>query len=361
MKVLRYDYRDMFGAACLGLRLRKWLVALPAMLAGVLWWAGLGWAALLVRGLSPSLVWNVYGPVPWPSRVSVGGVAPAVLWGIGATGFTAAWLMACCGVGRITYHQLKGNEFFSLTEAWRFALRKWKAVLLPGLVLVVGAGLLLGLLLLLCVVGRLSLPVAGLLFPLGVLVAFSLLYLAVVFGVGLCMTPAVVAASGSETLETAFELFSIQSGQGKRAWFYSALGTIIAAVYATALGILLGVSTLCASWVMDMGQGGAVGRLLRVSLGWAPRLSSAINGLPGALDSLFLGIGGGVAPAHRAYHMASTGSIVGSIVIAGMLFGFLLLLLAQFTVSFATGQTTAYIVIRQLKDDQNLLEEDLED
>ncbi|MBN1424809.1 hypothetical protein JXA88_09660 [Candidatus Fermentibacteria bacterium] len=359
MKVLRYDYRDMFGAASLGLRVRKWLVALPGMLVAVLWWAVMAWMALLVRGVSPALVWNAYGPVPWPSRGSLDGTLSPILWGLAIAGSAVAWLLACSAVSRVTYHQLKGNDFYSFFEAWRFALRKWKAVVLPGLILGVGGGILALSLVALSLLGGLWLPIAGIFFPLGLLAASALLYLFMVSCTGLCMGPAVVASSGSEALETAFELFSIQSGQGKRAWLYSTLNLAIAAVHTVALGVFLGIGSLLTSWVFDMGRAGAIGRLLRASLAWAPRVAHAVNGVPGALDSLFLGVSGGVASPYRAYLSNQPASIIGGVALAVLFLAIFLLLLAQFTATFATGQTTAYVVLRQLKDEQNLLEEDL--
>ncbi|MCU0611752.1 MAG: hypothetical protein MUE60_08195 [Candidatus Eisenbacteria bacterium] len=361
MNALRYDYRDVFGAAAMGLRVRKWMVALPGVSAGLVWWSLCGWAALIARGLSPALVWNVYGPVPWPSLSSLGGILPATLWGLGMAGAAVTWMLAFSAVGRVTYQQLKGNDFYSLAEAWRFTLRKWKALVFPPVLLSAGGGALLLALFVLSILGGLWLPLWGIVFPLGLLAALSLLYLVVVLAVAITMAPAVVASSASETLETTFELFSLQSSQGKRMWFYTALSAIVSGVYAAALGFLLGVGTLAASWALDMGQGGAVGRLLRASLGWSPRLAAAINGVPGVLDSFLIGIGISPAMTHRSYVLTPPASTFGGVSLALMFLLLLLLILAQFVTAYATSQTTAYVVLRQLKDDQNLLEEDLEE
>jgi hypothetical protein len=361
MKALTYDYRDVIGAASLGLRGRKWLATLPGVFVGMLWWAGCGWAALLTLGLSPGLVWSVYGPVPWPSAASLGGPLSLAFWGVGAIGLCVALLLSSVAVGRVTYQQLKGNDFYGLVEAWQFAQRKWKAVVLPQVLLGIGGGLLVLLLVVLAAISGVWSPLPAILFPFGLVAALALLYLALVLGVGLTAAPAVVASSASETLETTFELFSLQSSQGKRVWWYSFLGGIVSAVYAAALAVFMSVGVLLTSWVLDMGHSGAMGKLLRASLGWAPRVAKAINGVPGVLDSVLIGAGLQQPSSHRAYLMTPPSSTVGG-VIMGLLFFFLtLMVMAQFVVTFTTCQTASYVVIRQLKDEQNLLEEDLEE
>lgn len=361
MKALRYDYRDVFGAAALGLRVRKWLVAVPALGAGVLWWALCAWGAALARGMPPRIIWRVYGPVPWPSLASVGGFVPGVLWVVGGVGLGVAFLLASAAVGRVTYRQLKGDDFFSLADAWRFTGRKWKAVVLPVVFIAIAAALLVALLVVVSWGGRLWSPLWGILFPIGLIGGLSLLYLVLVAGLACTVAPAVVASSSSETLETTFELFSLQSSQGKRTWLYTTVGTLISAVYTVAMGLFVAVAALLTSWVMDMGHAGAVGRLLRSSLGWAPRVAKAINGVPGIVDSIRAGLGVQSPPSYGAYVLAAPASAVGGAVVAVVLFLILLLLLAQFTATFATCQTTSYVVLRQLKDDQNLLEEDMEE
>jgi len=361
VRALKYDYRDIIGAAALGLRGRKWLVAFPGVLVGVLWWTACAWAALLTRGLSPALIWNVYGPVPWPSLIRLGGPTSSVLWGLGAAGLGVAFMLASAAVSRVTYQQLKGNDFYSLTEAWQFTRRKWKAVVLPLLLLVIGSVLVLLFLVVLAVIGGTWAPLPGILFPIGLVGALASLYLILVIGVGFTTAPMVVASSASETLETAFELFSLQSSQGKRLWWYSFLGAAVSSVYAAALGVFLSVGVLLTSWVLDMGQGGAVGRLVRASLGWGPRVTKLINGVPGVLDSALAAMGFQAPLPYRAYTLAPVATTLGGAVLGVVFLFMFLLVLTQFMVTYATCQTTAYVVLRQLKDEQNLLEEDLEE
>jgi hypothetical protein len=361
MKVLRYDLRDVFLAAGLGLRLRKWLVALPAMAVGIVWWAVFGYVALLSHGMPFRLIWKTYGPTPWPFLQTMSAPLPVVFWLIGLIGSVVAWLLAFVAVGRITYKQLKGNEFYSWGEAWSFALRKWKAAIVPWIFFSVFAIIIAGILLAIAQLVGLWAPLVGILFPFVVIGTIGILYIAMVGVQSLVMGPSVVAASSSETLESLFELFSLHAGQGKRCWLYAFISGVISFVYTAVLGVFLIAASLLASWIMDMGHAGLAGRTVRGAAGLAPRLWSAINGVPGVIDSLIHQIGGFGAGAPLPYPGSmppvSFGSVLVGISITIMVF----FLAAQFIATFATCQTTSYLTLRWLKDEQNLLEEDFED
>ncbi len=361
MKVLTYSYRDVFHSSSLGLRVRKWLVAFPFVLTGLLWWTICAWLALLSRGFSFGLVWRVYGPIPWPSLTTTFGFPAAVLWITGLVGATVSWLFACIAVGRMTYQQLKGNEFFGVAEAWRFARRKLAPTVVPPAFLAVGGIVLALILLLLAALGRVWTPLLGPVFPVAFLVSLALLYVIALWVLGLLLAPAIVASSSSETLETMFEIFSLQSSQGKRSWWYSFLGLLLSTAHTLALGVFMGVGALLASWALDAGHAGAAGRTLRQALAWAPRVTRALNGVPGVLDALCAGLGLRPSSPPTAYGSLNPPSTLGATVVAAWMFLLAALLVAQFLVTFATSQTASYVVLRQLKDEQNLLEEDLEE
>lgn len=359
MKVLRYDLRDVFLAAGLGLRLRKWLVTLPAVVFGIIWWAVFGYLALLSQGMPLGFIWKTFGPVPWPFLQTMTSSLSIFFWAVGFTGSLVTWLLTSVAVGRITYKQLKGNDFYSWGEAWSFALRKWKAAILPWVCFSVFAGIVLGILLAISQLVGLWAPFVGFLFPLVIAGAIAFLYISMVGIQSVIMGPSIVAASSSETLESLFELFSLHAGQGKRCWFYSFVSGLISLVYTAALGAFLITASLLAAWIMDMGHAGLAGRTVRAAAGLAPRLWSAVNGVPGVIDSLVHQIGraGARMPYPGSMPEVSLGTGLAGISVTIMFF----FLVAQFIATFATCQTTSYLTLRWLKDEQNLLEEDFED
>jgi len=362
MKVLRYDVGDVFLAAGLGLRLRKWAVVFPGVLAGAAWWSIFGYLALLAHGFSLQLAWKTYGPMPWPTMSTHGGAVSTLFWTVGFLGLFSGWLISGAAVSRITYRQLKGDEFYSWREAWSFALGKWRAILAPPMLLFIGAGIVLLLLFLFSLLVGLWHPLAGFLFPGMLLLAVGLLYLELVWSLGLMTVPSIVAASRSEPLETLFELFSLHASQGRRSWLYTFLGGLISSVYTLALAIFLTIATLLTTWVMDFGHSGIAGTMLKQGSSVAPRIAKAINGAPGFVDACLFGLGlTRRSPYGMPHPEAVSGASFGAVLFGVWLTMLVLLLAVQFVTTFSTCQTTSYVVLRQLKDEQNLLEEDLDD
>ena len=194
------------------------------------------------------------------------------------------------------------------------------------------------------------------------LLTVGLLYLGLVSGLGLIMAPSIVAASRSEPLETLFELFSLHAGQGRRSWLYSFLGGLVSSIYALALAVFLTVATFLTTWVMDFGHSGIAGAMLKQGSSVAPRIAKAINGAPGIVDSCLFGLGLTRRPPYGMPHPeVVSGASLGAVLFGVWLTLIVLLLVTQFVTTFSTCQTTSYVVLRQLKDEQNLLEEDLDD
>jgi hypothetical protein len=351
----------LFLAAGLGLRVRKWLVTLPAVVLGMIWWSVFGYLALLSQGMSLSFVWKTYGPVPWPFLQTMSNPLSILFWIVGFVGVMVAWILTSVAVGRMTYKQLKGNDFYSWSEAWSFAWRKWKAAILPWVLFSLLAGIALGILLAISRLVGVWTPFVGLMFPFVVAGAIGFLYILMLGIQSLVMGPSIVAASSSETLESLFELFSLHAGQGKRCWFYSFVSGLISLAYTAALGFFLITASLLAAWVMDMGHAGLAGRTVKAAAGLAPRLWSAVNGVPGVIDSLVHQIGqaGAGAPMPFPGSMPEVSPVT---ILVGISFTIMVFfLVAQFATTFATCQTASYLTLRWLKDEQNLLEEDFED
>lgn len=360
MRILRNDWMDVISAASLGLRVRKWAVALPGVAAGFVWWGVFGYVALLVQGWSLAQIWRVFGPLPWMTTTTLGGPIGTLLWVVADIGSVAAWLLASAAIAKITYEQLKGNEFVSWTEAWTFSLSRWKALILTPFTLLVGAGLALFFLWIISLLVGAWQPLAGILFVFALPAAAALLYLCMLSCLAVIVGPAVVASSNSLTLETLFEILSLHASQGRRSWFYSLLSGLLASIHTAALGLFLAVASLFSTWVLDLGHEGMVGRMFKAASACTPRIAAAINGVPGLFESV-THAGGAGSRVPQSYALLAEPISFGTIFLAFWLLVLFFLLGAQFVTTYTTCSTTSYIVLRQLKDEQNLLEEDLGD
>jgi len=154
MTKLHFNYKDIFRAFRFGFSAKKIWVGFEGLLFGWLGYMVLGYLAYLVSGTSIAAVWENFRLLPMPDAVAalpafnVGGW---ILWAVGVVWLVFAALTAGVAISKLTYEQLRGDEFFEVKEAWKQALKSLGALIatpvLLGLfiVLLLAAGLLLGL------------------------------------------------------------------------------------------------------------------------------------------------------------------------------------------------------------------------
>jgi len=358
LTVLRYSWIDVINSAFLGLRFRKMAVAFPGIVISYIWWAVFSYLALFVQGIPLQRIWIAYGLFPWPTVSTLGNEWSGLLWIVGCAGFAVAWLMATAAVSRISFEQLRGNEFTSWAEAWSFSLKRMKTLATSPATLFGGALLCLVMLFIASYIARLWIPLAGVLFIVAFPIALVLLYLALSGILALAYTPAIVASSNSHTLETVFETLSMHAGQGRRGWIYAFISTVMATLNTVFFGGLLIVVSLITTWVLDFGRSGAVGTILKQASAWMPRIASWLNGVPGFYDAAGKALGL-IEQAHHNYALLWGTSSAAAVIMTFWLYLLFFLTCSQFAATFGSCSITAYVIVRQYKDEQNLLEEDL--
>ena len=239
--------------------------------------------ALIVAGRPFVSAWRTYDLYPYLAP-GMGGIASWILYGIGLLAAVMIYWLAATQACRIAYQELKGDDFYSLGDAWAFMKRRWcSAVFAPIsvaaiFVFLVICGLIVAL------VGRIpyvgELIFAVLLFPvfLGALLA---VFVALVCLLSLFLTPAVVGTTGDDTLETVIQLFSTAWSQPWRLMGYTALleGIVWATTALLATLVLWAYTLLFAVARFAMGPklDDVAGRSAYVSAGpvSGPRLASS--------------------------------------------------------------------------------------
>jgi len=121
MKKLRFDMRDIFLTPRLALSGKKIWVQLLGLATGWLIYTVLTYIALMVNGQTLSDIWKIYHffpyicccafPIAWYSWV---------IYGIGVLAWVIIFLLASVAVARITYKQMKGDEFFSSGDSFKY-------------------------------------------------------------------------------------------------------------------------------------------------------------------------------------------------------------------------------------------------
>ncbi len=362
MTKLHFGYKDLFRSLRLGLSAKKiWMMSL-GLLVGIAGYSLLTYLAYLIAGADLLTIWQSFRLLPFPLPMDY--YFPWYSWAVYSLGvlfFICAQLITGTAVSKVCYEQLRGDEFYESKEAFRFAFRHIRAVLLsPALIaafvgLIAIGGLVLSGLGAIPAAGEI---VVGLLSPIAFLASLFIVYLLVVFFFCLLIAPSVVGATKSDTFDTLFEVFSCVNEQpGRLVWY---LATV--AVLAKFGSFLLGLATSAA---------GRIGYGI-LSLFMHTKLQDVMSNAsfyfkirppewcPAPLHELLMA----VANLYGLPHIYLPGDyfpIGWSIDVAALLLGACFYLVTLTVAGFGlsvwfSGTTLTYAVLAQKKDEKNILE-----
>jgi hypothetical protein len=251
---------------------------------------------------------------------------------------------------KITFQQLRGDGFYSSGDAWGFAKKHWTSVLFGPLgvlalfVFFVVSGIVIGL------VGGL-IPWAGeLVFAVSFLPIFfaSLLavFMAIVFLFSISMSPAIVGTVGEDALEVVIQSFSLLWSQPWRLFLYSAWVKVAAWIGMLVLGAFSMMALWLVTWACGLFMGPKLANLFDVATRYMPFVPEQWN--------LVLG------------NLPGPEAISGSELWSGRILGVMLVLISGILLSYgfsahASGWTLIYVILRRCKDDENMLEWDVDD
>ncbi|MFO7768225.1 MAG: hypothetical protein R6W82_04615 [bacterium] len=352
MDELTYSLRDVWRAPRMGASGKKIGVGLRAVAAAYLVYLVMGWLSWLAAGLEPGVIWTNCRLFPLSPGPALGAL-PLFLFNAGLAGAVLTLMIGSAGAAKITYRELKGDDFYGGSDAWKYALEQGSSMIgVP--VLLVGLSLLILLLLYLLAL-LLRIPGAGVLLGgLLALPAAALALMGVWFGLGgllaILYAPAVAGTTGEDSLEGAIQVLGMMWAAPWRTAVYTA-----AALLATLLaGWLLGLVTLAGlllGGTLWMGAAGPGFRQLAAGAeAWLP------DGAPAAAARLLL-----PGPLHEGLPLFAPAATGGGMAVqtGGFLLMFALLVItalvaAYVLASLASGLTAAYLVLRWRKDGEEL-------
>ena len=361
MYKLYFDIRDIFRAPRLALSGKKILIQCLGLIIGYVGYLILAYVAFLTSKMSLADIWESYGLFPvWGFTFT--NWFSWLIFIIGCLFLLITWLLASTAVGKVTYEQLKGDEFYSAKDSLKFLKKHGKAVFLTPLSLVVFSvilvigGIIVGLFGKIPYVGELA---VGVFYGVPIfLVAFFVIYTLFIFIFSLLLTPSVVATTKEDIFETIVQLFSSIWSQPWRFFLYTALAGVLAKLGTFILGYFTFRSIQLLNW--------SCGFFMK------DKLSDIIDGalsyltLPSWFFDLLTNIFPGI---NFKFHLPELGFgafLNWSESIAAFLIGITFILIIFGVVSYglatiSTGQTLTYIIIRQKKDQENLLERKTEE
>lgn len=366
---LYFDVRDIFRAPRLALSGKKiWIFLIGNIIGFAVYWV-LSYLALGFSGVGLGEAWGQYGLYPYLVCEPLGWFGTIVYW-VGIIFWFFTLNLACTAVARVTYKQLKGDEFYSSKDAWEYLKKHWHPVIFTSVSILLIVVFFVIMAAVFALFG--NIPYVGeFLFALPYLLYFFgsvfTVYTGIVLLISFIYTPAIVAAYEEDTMGTVFQSYSITWSQPWRIILYhllllplAYLGIQVFKLFWIGafklINIVFGLGWIQSVFGLDWLTGA---KLAKIS-SWA---ASVIN--PRSLcDSVtFFGYSCNELFGHTFPTSApvTTAGLNGTEIAAGVIIALFLFLLLMSVISygfsiFSVGETLMFVIFKKRSDDDNLLE-----
>lgn len=357
MKPLYFDVRDIFRTPRLALSGKKIWVHLIGL--------GLGWAvylilsylALIINGQSMVEIWNTHFLFPclWSVDLPIAWYA-WIVYGLGILLWVIIFLLASLAVSRITYKQLKGDEFYSSGDSFKYIKKHGTAVIMgPVSILLI---MVFFIVMAIIAAWIAKWPVLDILF-LGIpyllyfIVAVFVVYTAVVFVVSLILGAGIVGTAEEDTMETVFQSYSTLWAQPWRLVIYEGLvlGLTAVATYIYSFAMIIGYQffnyVFGQSWLMN----GKLSRIMEQASSYIFGINSPLTPFLSKTFNLYTPASLGMV---RPLYLTTT-DVITIVFIAIALFIIGGSAVAYLLTNFSVGQSLIYVILRKRKDDEDLI------
>ena len=362
---LYFDVRDIFRSTRLALSGKKIWIFLKANLFGfAIYWI-LSYIALLLSGTNFYEALNNFGLYPCIFSVDNASLISHIIYWIGLAIWVISIFFACTAVSRITYKQLKGDDFYSVADANNFVknhrypiILSWVSILLIAAFFSVGA-------IIFALIGKI--PYIGeLLFALLYIVYFFgsvfTVYTIVVFITSIIYSPAIVATLEEDTMGTVFQSYSITWSQPWRLVLYHLILLPILVIGVTIFkwfwfaGYKLINVIFGADWLMSIKLHNIVGwatDLVKPQFGFCNFMKCTTTVEDSVCQQTLLSFQDGTVLSGTEY-------------IAGTIVALILFILVMSIVSYglsilSVGETIMFTIFKKKSNDENILDRNDED
>lgn len=358
MTQLHFNYKDVFRACRLGFSAKKIWVQFVGFVVALIGYVVFTYGAHLLAGTTIGQVWADYRLFPFPAAFPW---YSWLVWAVGLLFVLIVLLIAGTAVAKITYEQLRGDEFYEIKEAWKFAFKSGRSVIFSPILLVLFVAFLVFCGLILSALG--AIPYFGELFV-GLMavpvfaVSLFIVYLLIVFLFNLMIGPAVVGATKSDTFDTLFEVFSCVNEQPWRLITYDVVLKFMAMAGTLILGMASWGAVKVGSLVLKIFMRGKVDDVLANAASYVrlnmPAWCPGILQTGTAKVARLTGMGGTLEPS--VYVPLGWSKDVASLLIGITFYLIILFVLSYGAAVWFSGTTVIYTVLVRKKDDKNLLE-----
>lgn len=359
---LHFNYKDIFRAGRLGFSAKKMWLAFLGSIFGFIGYILFSYLAYISAGIDIGEIWETFRLLP---------MNPLGLqwycWLFWFVGFL--WLIIVClltgvAISKVTYEQLKGDEFYEIKEAIKFTFKHGKSAILAPIILILFIAMLIVMGIILAAITWI--PYVGqLFFALMAVPAFAvclfILYLVVVILVSIAIGPSIVACTGNDTFDTLFESFSVINDQPWRFFIYQFLIKLVAIAGIVILGFFAAKAIFLCHDVLDILVPSA--KLDNIFMNAAHYVKITIPAvMPGDFANLIVGYIDAIGmpnllfpPPYMPAYQGFTGAIASFLL--GIIYYLIILFVTSLGISiYWAGTTLSFMVMVKKKDDKNLLE-----
>ncbi len=362
MKGMHYNFKDIFRAARIGFSLQRiWINGL-GLLASYIVYLVLTYVALLVGGHSLGSIWFKFGLLPCVFASGISWYA-WIIYVIGVIISLAVILMTNTAVSRTVYMVLREELFYTWTQAFKFALKKWISVLGAMVTFIfmiaffVVAAIIMGLIGQIPYVGELGTTFLTIPY---VLSAVLLFFIIIVFGVAGFFVPAIIATSDEDALGGVFQSFSISFNQPWRIVVYGTMVIVLEAVGIFLFAAALKISYWIFIWLFSLGMGE---KILVIQSYALYIIDQAIPAVYGWIHSILGDVGNWV---YLIHHHAAPPSVPATYAISSYMLAIFLIFIGGSVLAYGeaignAGLTLIYIILYQKQEKESLLEREDEE
>jgi len=351
-----FDFRDIFRAGRMGFKGKKMFMHFLGLIFGYIVYEVLTYISLANSDVINSF-WKTYGLCPvflisWKSSIILP-LPTIIMMVIGAIVWIIIYLLFSTAVSKVAIEELRGDDFYSMRNAFKFAFKNAKSIYVTILGLI---GIFLFCLLLPSLVGIFDLipkielvakhfgtPLTAFLTIIVYFLGLFMVLTIIACLLGLLLIPAIIAVTGEDTFETIYQLYSTIWNQPwrlfiytKLIWFVAILGFSIFAVISIAGLYMAYLPSMVLAKQDTFYFADVIARALRIInadylISIIPGASSVINPMPWTLD------------------LATFFLFISFINIVAIIIAYPLSVISS-------GYTIIYVILRKKTADENMLE-----
>lgn len=351
MTKLHFNYKDIFRAFRLGFSAKKIWVGFLGLLFGWIGYTVLSYVAYIVSGTDIVVIWDSFRLLPVPGAFHWVGW---ILWSVGLAWFVVVSMVTGIAISKLTYEQLKGDEFFEVREAWKQAFKSAGALvatpflLALTIVLLLAGGILLGLFGLIPYAGEIIIGVFAI--P-AFAVSLCIIYLGIVLLFSFSIGPAVIGTTKSDAFDNLFEVFSCVNDQPWRLIWYQLMLIVFSLAGMVILAFFSGLALRVGTSIVGLITGEKLYSLVNSTVGFS--LPDWLWWLQDFIERLF---SMSALTASGAAQASGWSMLVGKVLFSIAYHFIILFVLGYGMAIWYSGNTVIYLILVRKKDERNLLE-----